>query len=447
MISIDHKWRDLPGNVYLGELLENYGHKIKYVRNGLEKYYIADFKPDLLVLIHLYEKKRQKFVEELSSLGIKIALLPTEGIPTLPQYRPFAAGANCDLTNVDIHFAWNEPMAKLIQKNHTISKDRIHVVGVNRFDFYHKPLIKLLVSKKEFCEKHNFDYSHPIITFATNFTQASFYKKQSDFLEKDARNLGYKDIMDTMHGGPLEIARKDYESRELLITSFIKLVHKYRNINFILKLHPSEDHEYYSHKLRTILNEDFNRVAIISTGYIWDVLNITDILLKRSCTTGVEAWLLGLPTIEMKLNPEEWYFSNEHAAGSDIATSYDELEKYIDYYLKGGVIKHEMVNARENFITKWCYRNDANSTKRIAEILHNFIDDASGRKADVKFNIKEYLFNKLLSIGDYSVHDIRVYGIRNMINGYYIDKLGREDKYIHNKDIRVWKKKLSSILG
>ena len=445
MIPIDHKWRDLPGNVYVGILLEKMGHQVKYVRIGLEKYYIPSFKPDLLLLVHLYDKERQFFAQEMSDLGIKIVLAPTEGIPTLDKYRPFAAGIDCDLSSVDLHFAWNHTMADLINENTTIEKNKIHVIGVNRFDFYHPPLNSLLKSKKEFCSVNKMNSELPIITFATNFTQASFYTKQQDFMEKDAEKLGYKKIMDEMHGGPRKIAKKDYKSRELLINAFIKLVQSKEHVNFILKTHPSEDHQYYKDKLKVALGADINRVAIITTAYIWDILNVTDVLLKRSCTTGVEAWMLGLPTIEMKLNPEEWYFSEEHASGSDVVSTYLGLELLIDNYLNGKPIDQSLLDARKQFITKWCFNNDGNATKKMVNLIDSILKENQPKKIK-KLRFKDYLFHKLLLVGDYFIHDIRVYGFLNTMNKCYIDRLGRDDKFFHYSDIKIWKKKINSVL-
>ena len=60
---------------------------------------------------------------------------------------------------------------------------------------------------------------------------------------------------------------------------------------------------------------------------IWDVLNATDILLQRSCLTGIEAWIMGKPTIELHLNPDDWYYSTEIAGGSDEVFNYEQLKE------------------------------------------------------------------------------------------------------------------------
>ena len=54
LISIDHKWRDLAGYVYLKLLLEERGHNVYFVRSGFEEAFARGLKPDLVIMVHLY---------------------------------------------------------------------------------------------------------------------------------------------------------------------------------------------------------------------------------------------------------------------------------------------------------------------------------------------------------------------------------------------------------
>lgn len=444
LISIDHKWRDVPGYVYAGLMLEKLGHEVHFVRNGLEKYFVPTVKPDLVLMIHLYDKRKQKFAKELKKQGILVALMPTEGIPTLEKYRAFAAGVDTDLSGVDVHFVWNRPMQEILRRNHTISDVNIYTVGVPRFDFYREPLSKVLLCKEEFCIKYNLNPEYPIITFATNFTQASFYNKNREFLEQDSRNLGYKKVMEKISGGVMEVARRDNESREILTSSFIRLMNEFPHVNFILKLHPSEDHQFYYDRFNNIKSGHHDRLRIITQEHIWDILNVTDIEMKRSCTTGIEAWILGKPTIEMKLNPDEWYFSKEHASGSDVVESYDELRDIVEHYLSGGEIDEDKHVAREKFIRRWCYQVDGKSTERMVQIIDNVLKKRD-KCTKPRFSLKNILIYYGLIISNYMIHDIRVYGLGNYLTKNKVDKLGRLDKYFNLDDINYWKTKLSSL--
>jgi surface carbohydrate biosynthesis protein len=444
LISIDHKWRDLPGYIYLGSLLEKKGHVISYCRNGLEQYYVAGFKPDLIIINQVHDIKRQEFAQKLAKMNILVCILPTEGIPTLSAYREFAGGVQSNLSGVEVHYVWNQPMKDILISNNTIPADKIEVVGVPRFDFYRSPLHKVLITKKAFCEKYNINSKLPIVTFATNFTQATFHVKNQEFLDQDSKILGYDKIMNKLHGGVSNIARSDFQSREILLDAFSKLMREMPKVNFVLKLHPSEDQLYYGDRFKYELKKYEGRFTIIGLEYIWDILNVTDVELKRSCTTGVEAWVLGIPTIEMKLNPEEWYYSEEHASGSDVVQNYHELKILISQYLLGSTVKNQLLQKREEFLQKWCFKIDGRSTMRLADSLHILVNTLNAKKK-YTLDYKSLIIYYLLKFSRLAIHDIKVYGFLSWVKGIRIDFLGREDKHHSIKDIHHWKEILHNI--
>ena len=445
LISVDHKWRDLPAYVYLSELLRKDNHEILLVRNGFEKYYVVGFKPDMILMTHLYEKHRQQFARELKDQGVVVMLLPTEGIPTLAGARKFVSGFNTDLSGVDLHFVWNQPMFDLLSKNETIKQDSLRVVGCPRFDFYRSPLSRIILEKDEFCEKFKLNKSFPIITFATNFTQSQFHNNKEAFLVKDAERLGYENTVKALTGSLGEMARRDYESREILLKAFCQLLDDFPFVNFVLKLHPSEDHQYYVELENKIKEKYSGRAIMISTGYIWDLLRVTDIELQRSCTTAVESWMTGKPTIEMKLNPDEWYFSPEHAAGSSVANNYEELRSHILKYLKSSCIDKDIHRARIEFLEKWCYKVDGKRVLSLTEEITKFYKN-NKKIRNIKFNIKYYLIYLIIRYSDYKVHDLKVYGVFSIFKQNKIDKLGRVDKYFNERDVSFWRKKILTII-
>ena len=87
LISIDHKWRDLPGHVLLGEYLTKKGMEVTYCRNGLERYYLDNVNYNYVVINHIFESSRQILIKEYALRGVQFIILPTEGIPTLEDFQ------------------------------------------------------------------------------------------------------------------------------------------------------------------------------------------------------------------------------------------------------------------------------------------------------------------------------------------------------------------------
>ena len=246
-----------------------------------------------------------------------------------------------------------------------------------------------------------------------------------------------------------DVPKRDYMSRELFLDAFVTLVRNFPEVNFALKLHPSEDHQFYKDLIRKNLSSSAGRVRIIAHEYIWDVLNATDIELNRSCTTAIESWLLGKPTIEMQLNPNEYYFSPHFAAGSDVVSSVSELMEKVSSYLAGSSIPENLQLSRDKFLQKWCNSPDGSATNAVVEHIHCLLAENHFRKKnDGKFNVD---FTKLsncfrFTLFDYLGHDLRVYGPLKTLKKDYVDKLGRFDKFIHNRDIDEWKLVISQTL-
>jgi surface carbohydrate biosynthesis protein len=412
------------------------------IRNGFEKYYADVYNPVAVVMIHLYDEKKQDIIKYLKKRNIMVFLMPTEGIPTLKSIRKLAAGYFSDLSNIDMHFLWNEEMKKIMLENDIINdSSRLNVVGIPRFDFYREPLNKILIPREKFKKKYNITNNYPIITWTTNFTHASFYHKNQDFLKADWKKLQMDKIFN-----PEEIARKDFESRKIAFEAIEKMLTGIPEVNLVIKLHPSEDHTYYYKRVNNLSDSLRNRIRIINKAYIWDVLNSTDILLKRSCTTGVEAWLLDKPTIELRLNPEEWYYSKEHAQGSDEVSNYQQLKEAVMYYLQGGSVSSDKKDRRRAFVRKWCSIVDGKATERFVKELDKGIksrknNQVKSKKKDFEF-IKSFLIANLMELTNFKVHDLKVYGISKNR-----DKLGRFDKFFNRKDEKEWQDNLLSKIG
>jgi len=448
LIAVDHKWRDLGGHVYLGQLLEQLGHVVHYARNNQEKNYISTIKPDMVIMNHIIPAKKQKFARYLQEQNIRVVILPTEGMPTLDGMRKHMCGADCDLSGVDLQFVWNQPMADILRENQSLAEDKIVVAGVPRFDFYNKPLKSILLTKAAFLEKYDLDPRYPLVTFATNFTQASFHTSNQEFYLKNAKKYGRDKVLGELYGDLGDVPKRDYTSRELFLDAFVKLVRNFPEVNFALKLHPTEDHQFYEDLIHTELSSEASRVRIIAHEYTWDVLNVTDIELNRSCTTAIESWLLGKPTIEMQLNPDEYYFSPEFASGSDMVRTSDELIEKVSYYLEGGYVPQNLLDARDQFLQKWCSSPDGTSTKTVAAHIHHLLNNNNhNRKTDNKLptDWRRRMNYYLLTFADHFGHDLRVYGLKNVLNKRYVDKLGRFDKYFHNRDIAEWKQRLPKL--
>jgi surface carbohydrate biosynthesis protein len=155
-------------------------------------------------------------------------------------------------------------MADILRENQTLADDKIVVAGVPRFDFYKKPLKSILSNKSDFLKKYELDFRYPLVTFATNFTQASFHTSNQDFYLKNAQKYGRDKVLEEVYGDLGDVPKRDYISRKLFLDAFVTLVRNFPEVNFALKLHPTEAHQFYQDLIRKDLSASANRVRIIA---------------------------------------------------------------------------------------------------------------------------------------------------------------------------------------
>jgi surface carbohydrate biosynthesis protein len=439
LFFVDHKWRDLLSSVYIKLLLEKRGYRVTIARNGFERFILPVLQPDAVIFNHVYEDKRVDLVRRYSANGLQVIVLPTENIPVLDKVKQLFAGQMSDLSIVDLYFVWNEEVGDIMRKGKAIDESLVKVIGVPRYDIYREPLSSLIVGKKDFLAKYNLNPDYPVITMTTNFTLAGFASKNIEFFKKDIKGLKSDQI-----GYDHDLALRDLKSREIFHDAFYKLVKDYPEVNFIIKPHPSEDHTpYYDIINKLNSGPSQGRVAVVLTEYIWDVLSATDILLERSCLTGMEAWFMGKPTIELHLNPDEWYHSVPMAGGSDEVSDYAQLRERIDHYLAGGKIDSNKLSHREEIIKLWCGNLDGGACQRVVDETDKFLrDKPPALKSFSWSDIKTYMLYYSFIYPDYRLLDLKLYKNR----GRKIDKLGRTDKYFRAKDILNWEVRIRPLL-
>ena len=96
---------------------------------------------------------------------------------------------------------------------------------------------------------------------------------------------------------------------------------------------------------------------------------------------------MGKPTIELHLNPDEWYHSPDMASGSDEVLNYGQLRERIDYYLGGGSIEPFKLKNREEIIKRWCNGLDGMASLRFVDEVDKFLQESQKQSKDFRGQI------------------------------------------------------------
>jgi surface carbohydrate biosynthesis protein len=393
----------------------------------------------VLVVNHLLESGHQEEMSRLHAAGVDTVVLPTEGIPTLSGTRDLHAGKDSRYERLARFCVWNEPMKRRMVELGVMPEGRVRVIGVPRFDFYHPPLSSTLATRRDLCVRLGLDPARPVLVWATNFCAVSASDRDPGFYARDWLKHGLDRVL-----GPVEAwVEADRKTRDTTAAAITRLLAEEPAYQLVIKPHPADDLAWFEAFAASL---PAGRAAVLQEAYIWDVLPGADALLKRSCTTGVEAWIRGQHTVELMLEPANRYFSPEHASGSHAARTFDELRATVRAILDGAPVPEEMRAARERFIATWCYRNDGRSTERFLDIIDELDRErqAASRRPDRSVpapSPKRMWRYRLLSADDYRLHDLRLYGLRGRR-----DAQGRSDKWYRERDGARWRERLRPLV-
>lgn len=439
LLPVDHKWRDLPAYAYLKHLLEKkYRLDVALVRRGWERQYLALFRPDVVVYEALFYPEVTQLARDLSRLGVKIVILPTEGAPTSEPTKFRVAGKQYDYSMVDLFCSWNREIRDCILKLGTIPPEKVEITGGPRFDVYREPLNRLTSGREELFRRYRLNPKWPVLTFATNFIYASMADQNPEVMLRDWETLKAAQSGSDWYRHPQELADAERATRREMLTSIDRLKREIGNVNIVLRPHPGEDSSVYESFLR---DHGYRDIPLVSMDYIWNLLSVTDVLISRASTVSYEAWFLDKPTVEFQLNPgdKSQHYLQEFGPGSDVARTHEELRALVSGYLKGGTLPDPIRLRRSEIIGKYFHCPDGRSSQRFAESLSRLL-------ASMEFDPgKDARLMRRYGTGilRLAVQELRAFFrgplMRHLFgSGPGFDYLGRKDRFIDPIDIRRW---------
>jgi len=442
VIVTDHKWRDLPGNVYLKLMLEKrWGHETILVRLNEESAVVPSFQPDIVIYNNLYDAKKNAYARSLSQCGVRIVILPTEGITFSDQQTELFSHKYADIGFVDLYLAWNQLMADAMIHHHVLPSDRILITGNGRFDFYSQSMTQSLPSKAEFSAKYGLNSKKIKILLATNFANAEFWP-DTRFLEKDLKRQKATDL--SAFSDAKKLAHYEWKYRQAIFELVRQIAASFQEVEILIKYHPSERVAVYRELADQIQNSG-HPIHLIEGEYIWDVIHASDIILHRCSTVAIEAWLLGKPTVELELFESlEHFLQPKYEKGSVIAKSLDDIRMIIESWKKDSMtINPELEKTRRDIMKYIIHEPDGNSTKRIAAAIHAIADEPTRENPKIAYgSTKNFIKSKIRLYFGMRGYDILA-GIYRLKIGDY---LGRYEKNFSAADVKFWTNRLSRLV-
>ncbi|HOJ38054.1 MAG TPA: hypothetical protein PLI27_02975 [Ignavibacteriales bacterium] len=367
-----------PVLIYLEKF---FGHKV--IRESIYQFEfkLIKYRPDVLILANAVGAPNNFLACKLASLmGIKVVTMISEGDcpDSKDAAQMFFWGWNKDFKLYeDLHLEWSTKNYEIIKKYiKNINFDIIKVSGATGFDKYK---ILQFMTKNDFLTKYKKEKFNKIILIASWGFDLYF----TDYLEK------YKsDIIKRF--GSIEIVEKIKSNRDAINSIYKELIEKNPDILFILKFHPGtfnfDETEFNG------LQDYENVVCIHKEENIFDLINVSDLLIAFESTTAMEAWLLNKKSI--LVTPKFGDFErSEISNGSPIVKTYSELQSLVNEFYSTNNIEvfEKLADTRNYIIKKIIEHDDGKNHIRAAKYIQEFIDKSIKKNIDYIFVIKHIL--------------------------------------------------------
>jgi surface carbohydrate biosynthesis protein len=240
----------------------------------------------------------------MRQLGLKIVTLDEEALVHLPAAIYYSRRLSPDaMAYVSRLFAWGPDNAELWHRYpHRPESAQIHITGNPRNDMLRPEIRCMYESKVEDLRRYYGDF----ILVNTNFNHVNaFYPSMNLF--QPIKDLEEKPVFGRAAKGMTpEYAEGLRSHKQAVFEDFKNLIPEldraFPNQAIIVRPHPTENQDIYRH-----IASRCKRVQVTNEGNVVPWLMAARALIHNGCTTGVESYLLGIPTISYRATVNDKY--------------------------------------------------------------------------------------------------------------------------------------------
>lgn len=366
VILVDSKKRDLMGAALIAHHLEQ--NCIQAFLEPLQSWQscLLDLKPDVILFNHLLHSHLCKYTEKLKKSGILVGCLLNEGAFLNESGLNHMSIKHYDYMHCDFFLTWNDlHKNKLVSNEFCAQAQSVFTIGVPRFDFYCKPWSKIYAN----------NISPRDLLINTTFQCAHYYNRTEQ--EKLLIYSALGGDRNPASSNYLKLIDYHYHSRNTLVKICYDLLNK-SDLSITLRPHPREDPQFYHNWLAKLPHEVMNKINISTDKDIADdIINSKVILNCGTCTTALESWIAGKPTLSLVF-PDDCFkedgdkilnLSPIFKSSNNVEDIINKVHRYIS-----NPIQSEFVEKRADLLLSLFNITDGCSSLRAAKIIHNQLE-------------------------------------------------------------------------
>jgi surface carbohydrate biosynthesis protein len=359
VILVDSKTRDLDVAALTAHHLSGLGIECHLEPLEAFRAVLAAYHPAMVIINHLTASHLAAWSNRLAEMGVLTAVLPNEGVIYDPDNLRFLAGRFHRDAHIDYFFCWNEAHRQALVDQGIHKNSKLKVIGGPRFDFYFEPWSKAVTNLSVNTGRR------PKVLFCTNFTTAQYWELPRS--EADRLFAPWADRI-PLYKNYWPAIETHWRSRQQALVYLEALIAE-NKFDIILRPHPSEDHTFYGRWLGTLSVSDRAQVEFDSTSSISSLILGCDIEIScETCTTAMESWIAGKPTIELIFERHPLWYREIQAKANIECDDPAKLPALVSEQLDRP-LRQKLIELRREHLRQWCDSPDGKSCFRMAQII------------------------------------------------------------------------------
>jgi surface carbohydrate biosynthesis protein len=318
-----------------------------------------------------------KMLQIMRKIGHEIVAWDEEALVHLPPEIFYSRRISpAGIKHISHLFAWGQDNADLWRQYPNLSPETpIHITGNPRGDMLRPEMRDFYAKEIKALRKAYGDF----ILINTNFNHVNaFYPHQNLFMP--VKSPGEEPRFGkAARGMSREFAEGLRAHKQALLDDFKKLIPSiakaFPDWTLVVRPHPTENHEVYSK-----IAETCGRVRVTNDGNVVPWLLAAKVLVHNGCTTGVEAYAMGVPAITYRKSVNEYYDNGFYRLPNLLSHqcfSFEELRSTVEKILAGEPGGTDG-NKRQQDIRRYLSAQDgALACERIVDVLEKMMEGRS----------------------------------------------------------------------
>ena len=380
VIFVDSKSRDLMGDALIAHHLQKRGYRC--ILESLEAWRacLGAWKPDFILFNHLNASHLGIFSQQLKSMGVLTGILPNEGIFHVAGDLDYSSKKQFADARCDRMLCWNKTHHDaLIENQFCDDPNHIIALGVPRFDFYTAPWKTLYENKGHFTSERK------KILINSNFPIAHFLDGPKEEMERFFTQ--WSDISDEF--ADYRQAVEDNHWGRTNFLNYLSQLVKEDRYELVVRPHPRENLNFYLDWYDSLGEEEKKYVHLGHEANITELILACDVEIScENCTTVLEAWIAGKPTLGLTFRKHPFFYRPENGALLPECDDPESLPHLIDKTLNNPT-QEDYRGGREAYMEKWVFKTDGRSSERVAEAIVEAVENQPKEKK-IKLNFSDF---------------------------------------------------------